>query len=141
MELAPSLPMISLRTHNVLDYVAALALILSPRLFAFTGIPAANGVFTSLGIALVAYSLVTRYRYSVVKLLPLRAHLFLDASLVVILLLAPSIWGYRSFLTGLQNGVHYVLGLGLIALVAFTSGAGERASQAEQEPSRRRRAA
>ncbi|MCM2279902.1 MAG: hypothetical protein NDJ89_17645 [Oligoflexia bacterium] len=112
--------MISIRTHNVLDYVIGAFLFLCPALFGFGGIDAARNTFVSLGVGLIAYSLLTRYPYSMVKWIPLQVHMGLDVALGVILLLAPTVLGYRELLSSGQNALHIVMGLGAIAFVIFT---------------------
>jgi hypothetical protein len=79
-------------------------------------------VFTLLGISVIGYSLVTRYSRSIAKLLPLKTHMFFDVVIGVVLMLSPMGFGYNSLLTGGQLVLHFVLGLGAIALVSLTSG-------------------
>lgn len=112
--------MFSLKTHNILDYGLAAVLVLCPWFFGFSDIDAARAVFVTLGLSLATYSLITQYRYSLAKIVPIGVHLFMDVCLGVILMLSPSLFGYRALLTGGQNTLHFVLGLGAIALVALT---------------------
>jgi hypothetical protein len=112
--------MVSLRTHNILDYVGAALLVLCPFLFGFSDVVAARNVFLVLGIGLAAYSLITRYEISIAKIIPIGVHMTLDVLAGLVLMVAPSIWGYRQFLTGGQYALHFVLGLGVIGLVAVT---------------------
>lgn len=112
--------MISLRTHNVLDYVGAVALIASPYLFGFADIPAARTLFLVLGFGLAIYSAMTKYYYSVLKIIPVGLHMAFDVSAGIITLLGPWLFGYRNLLTGGQLALHFVLGLGVLALVTFT---------------------
>ena len=112
--------MISLKAHNIIDYVIAAALVLVPYLFGFSNINAARNVLGVLGVSLAVYSLMTDYQYSVAKIVPLGVHMVLDVALGIIVMLAPSVFGYSSDLTGGQFGLHFVLGLGAIGLVAFT---------------------
>lgn len=118
--------MISLRTHNVLDYVIAAILVACPYVFGFADIPAARNVFLVLGIGLAAYSLCTNYYYSVFKIIPVGFHMAMDVSAGVITLLAPWLFGYNVLLTGTQLGVHFVMGLGAIGLVAMTNRISQR---------------
>lgn len=112
--------MISLKVHNILDYVIGAILVITPWLFRFADIPVARNFFLFAGIALIAYSMVTNYYYSVARVLPLGVHMTLDAALGVLTILAPVLFGYRDLLTGGQYAVHVVLGLGAIGLVAVT---------------------
>jgi len=112
--------LISLRTHNVLDYVIGLALILAPAIFGFSDVYSARNVFLVLGAGLIGYSLFTRYQYSIAKVIPLGVHMTMDVLSGIILMAAPWVFGYRDILTGGQLAVHFIFGLGAVALVAFT---------------------
>jgi hypothetical protein len=112
--------MISLRTHNILDYVIGAVLILCPYVFGFSEVDAARNTFLVLGFGLIAYSLLTNYFYSAVKLIPVNVHMVLDVLAGVALILSPSIFGYRGLLTGFDYALHFILGFGAIGLVALT---------------------
>lgn len=112
--------MLSLRTHNVADYLIGVFLIVSPFLFNFAQISAAANLFMIGGISLIVYSLITNYYYSVAKIVPLGVHMTLDALLGVLFLLGPALFGYRELLTGGQYALHVVMGLGAVGLVALT---------------------
>jgi hypothetical protein len=112
--------MIPLNTHNVLDYVIGAFLILAPALFGFSEVLAARNTFLALGVGMIGYSLITNYRYSLAKLIPLSVHMGLDVMVGVALILAPAIFDYRPSLTNFQYAVHFLLGAGAIGLVALT---------------------
>ena len=112
--------MISLRVHNILDYIVGAVLIISPWLFGFSEIAAARNLFVWGGIALIAYSLLTNYYYAVARVIPLGVHMTLDALLGIVVILAPALFGYRDFLTSGQYALHVVLGIGALGLVALT---------------------
>ena len=81
--------MIPLNVHNVLDYVIGAALILAPSIFGFSEIDAARNVFLVLGVGLIIYSLLTRYRYSLAKIIPLKVHMAMDTMAGVIVMISP----------------------------------------------------
>lgn len=112
--------MIPLKVHNVIDYIVGALLIVSPWIFGFAEIPAARTLFLVGGVGLIAYSLITKYYYSIAKILPLGVHMTLDALLGVLVILAPALFGYRDFLTEGQYAAHIVLGIGAVGLVALT---------------------
>ena len=111
---------LSLKTHNVLDYIMGVVLIVSPGIFGFSDVPAARSTFLNLGFALIAYSLFTRYRWSIFKLVPLGTHMVLDVILGASLILAPWVLGYRPLISGGQLIVHLALGLGAMLMVGMT---------------------
>lgn len=112
--------MIPLNVHNILDYVGGALLILAPSIFGFADVPAARNLFIVLGAGLIVYSLFTRYKYSIAKIIPLGTHMALDSLAGITVLAAPWIFNYRPLITEGQLIVHFVLGLGVLGLVAFT---------------------
>jgi hypothetical protein len=117
--------MISLRAHNILDYVIGAALLVCPYVFGFADVMFARDVYAVLGLSLIGYSLLTDYEYSLSKVVPLSMHMTFDVVTGVFLVLAPSIYNYRLELSGFQYALHWILGLGAIAMVAFTRRGGE----------------
>jgi hypothetical protein len=67
-----------------------LLLIAAPKLFGFEDTGAASQVPITLGLLTIIYSLLTRYELGLLKVIPFRAHLAIDA--VSGLLLAVSPW-------------------------------------------------
>ena len=112
--------MVSLRVHNILDYVGGAILLLCPYIFGFSDVTAARNLFLVLGFGLIGYSLLTNYQYSVFKVIPLGVHMALDMLAGVVLILGSYVFGYRGAITGGQTALHYVLGIGVIGLVALT---------------------
>ena len=112
--------MVSVKVHNVLDYVIGAVLVSCPYIFGFSGIDAGRNLFLALGVGLVFYSLATNYPYSIFKWIPLGAHMTLDVVAGVMLILGSYLFGYRDLLTDSQIASHYVLGAGAILLVALT---------------------
>lgn len=112
--------MISLRVHNVIDYIVGVLLIISPWLFGYSEILVARNLFVWGGIALIAYSLFTKYYYAIARVIPLGVHMTLDALLGVVTILAPVLFGYRDLITGGQYAWHVIVGIGAIGLVALT---------------------
>lgn len=112
--------MISLRTHNIMDYVIGVFLVVAPYLFGFSHINAAANLFMIGGIALIVYSLLTNYYYSLARVIPLGVHMAMDALMGIVLILAPALFGYREMLTNGQYAVHIISGIGAVGLVALT---------------------
>lgn len=78
---------ISTRLHGLLDYSTAAALIALPRLLNWPSGP--TQLLTASAVATLGYSLVTDYERGIVRLLPMRGHLALDALSGLTLLAAP----------------------------------------------------
>ena len=114
------------RIHGMLDYLLGALLIASPWLFGFADGGAEQWAPVVLGVFVLLYSLFTDYECGVIKRLPMRVHLLLDAASG--LLLAASPW-----LLGFADEVripHVALGTLEIVLAALTRRApGYRAAQ------------
>ena len=138
--------MIPIRVHNALDYMLGGLLVLAPLIFGMADIASVRGLFSVLGFGLIGYSLLTRYPYSLVKVIPLGVHMALDVVVGLALMLAPAVLGYRGLITDGQNAAHFVLGLGAIGLVALTDRKSDRApayktESAEEQDRKLKRAA
>lgn len=112
--------MIPLKVHNVIDYIVGVALALSPFVFGFADVTAARNVFLVVGIGWLVYSSLTNYYFSIAKIIPLGAHMALDALSGITLILSPALFGYRNLITDGQFALHFVMGIGALAVVAFT---------------------
>jgi len=85
--------------HGVLDYLVGIALIAAPWLFGFASVGgAAVYVPIVLGIALILYSLVTRYERGIpgIKFLPMPYHLVIDLLAAAFLAASPWLFGFAS---------------------------------------------
>ncbi len=85
--------------HGVLDYLVGIALIAAPWIFGFAYVGgAAVYVPIILGIALILYSLVTRYELGIpgIKFLPMPYHLVIDFLAAAFLAASPWIFGFAS---------------------------------------------
>lgn len=106
--------------HGALDYIAAGALIALPIMLQLTGI--AFWLSVGGGIGLIAYSLVTDYKFGSIKLLSFDLHLILDLAAGAAFAAAPFVLGFDQ-----PTSIYYfVMAAGVIAVVAFTA----RASKA-----------
>jgi len=68
---------ISTKVHGVLDYVTGAALMALPSMLGWRRKP--SMLLEGSGAMAAAYSLITDYELSVAKLLPMKAHLTMDA--------------------------------------------------------------
>jgi len=98
-------------THGVLDYVSVVTMLAAPRLFGWS-----KPIRTLLSVAALStlgYSVLTRYELGLVKLLPMRGHLALDASSGAFFCAAPLI------LKGTERSAQIALvGMGLFEIAA-----------------------
>jgi hypothetical protein len=104
------------RIHGILDYVVALALILSPRIFGFDPDGVEARIPVILGWLTLAYSLLTNYELGLFKVLPFRVHLALDLIGGVFLAVSPWVFGFSERVWG----PHLVVGLIEIGVALMT---------------------
>jgi hypothetical protein len=84
---------ISLRVHALLEPFVAAFLIASPWIFGFSDIDSCTIVCVIVGVIMLLSGMSTRWRYSMVKLIPLRVHLMTDVVLAIALIVTPFIAG------------------------------------------------
>lgn len=85
------------KIHGILDYLVGVALILAPNIFQFASVGgAAVWVPRVLGVGLIAYSLVTRYEWGVLKVVSMPYHLMIDAVAAIVLAASPFIFGFNN---------------------------------------------
>jgi uncharacterized membrane protein HdeD (DUF308 family) len=77
----------------MVEPLVAIVLIVAPWLFGFDDVTSATVVSVAVGAAMLVGGLMTRWRYSLVKLIPLRVHFYWDLLLGVILIAAPFVLG------------------------------------------------
>ncbi len=95
--------MFSLLAHNAWDYIAGATLLAAPQLFGFSHVRVARNTCRAFGAGIIGYSLMTDYKYSVIRAIPLRTHMALDAASGMALMIAPRALGYHRALSDSQN--------------------------------------
>jgi hypothetical protein len=106
---------INTKLHGIFDYTFAFALLV-PWIVNFHVTGSDTWLLAALGTLLILYSLLTDYEFGLTKLIPMRAHLFLDLLVGLALLASP-------FLLNMRHYVFYwpvLIGAAIIA-TAFLS--------------------
>ena len=80
------------RAHGVMDYLSSALFILVPTLFDFGGTAAT--ISRVLGVAYLAFSLLTAYPLGLLRVVPFPAHVAFDAALAIALFAMPWIFGF-----------------------------------------------
>ena len=108
------------KVHGVLDYVVGVALILAPNIFGFANV-GGPAVFIPrlLGIVLIAYSLLTRYEWGLIKVISMPYHLVVDALAAIFLALSPFLFGFSNQEVRVWLP-HVVVGIAVILVVAVS---------------------
>src|SRR3954466_12949588 len=84
---------IPLRAHAALEPVVAILLIAAPWIFGFDDVSSAAAVSIAVGAIMLISGMSTRWRLSLVKLIPLRTHFRMDLVLGAVLIVAPFVFG------------------------------------------------
>jgi hypothetical protein len=116
-----NLQIIPTAVHGVLDYVASGVDLVAPKLLRLEDVPQAALAPRLVGAAGAAYSLITDYELGAVKLLPMPAHLALDATKGAFLVSSPWLFDFAD--QGPRYWLpHVLLGTSdmLVALVSQT---------------------
>ena len=113
-----NLRFLSPNNHGIVDYLAALALILSPFILGLgTSNPIAPWISVGVGILVIIVSLATRYRYGAFRVIPFGGHLSLDLLVATLFMLVPSLFQ----LSGLDAGYFYANAVVVYWVVAVTA--------------------
>jgi len=84
-------------THAIIDYAMSIILILSPWLLNFSRNGAETWVPVIIGIATLGISSITKYKYSLKKIIPMRDHLMIDMVSGIVLAISPWIFGFSNY--------------------------------------------
>ena len=116
--------------HGMLDYLTGSVLLAAPELFGLKDVPSSALAPRLAGGGAAAYSLLTDYELGAVKVLPMPAHLVLDAASGALLVASPWLFGFSR--SGSRYWIPHVVVGAFEILAALTS---------ETQPSYRLRAA
>lgn len=83
-----------LRAHQAMEPLAALLLIAAPWIFGFSDNDTATTLSVIVGVVVLVTGMSTRWRMSLVKLIPLRTHFMMDLFVGIVLIAAPFIAGF-----------------------------------------------
>jgi hypothetical protein len=84
---------IPLKAHAMLEPIVAVVLIAAPWIFGFDDVGSSTAVSIIAGVLMLISGMSTRWRFSLVKLIPLRTHFRMDVALGVVLIVAPFVFG------------------------------------------------
>jgi hypothetical protein len=103
--------------HGVVDYLAAAALLTMPFVLGLgTSSPLAKWLAVGTGLAVIATSLLTDYKYGALRVLPFKGHLAIDTAVATAFALAPSLLGF----TGLDAWYYWLNSAAVFAVVALS---------------------
>jgi hypothetical protein len=85
---------IPLRAHQVIEPIAAVLLVAAPWIFGFSDNDTATTPSVIVAVVVLATGMTTRWRMSLVKLIPLRTHFMMDLGVGIALIALPFIAGF-----------------------------------------------
>lgn len=104
--------------HGIVDYLAAVALIVAPFILQLgSSNPLAPWISVVTGILVIIVSLATKYRYGAFKIIPFGGHLTLDLLVATIFMLVP----FFFTLAGLDAAYFYINAVVVYLVVAVTA--------------------
>ena len=98
---------LSTRIHGVMDYAMGILLLASPYLFGFATGGVKQWLPMILGVAMIGMSLLTRYEWGAIRMIPMPVHLAMDGLSGALLAVSPWLFGF----SGVVFLPHLVLGL------------------------------
>jgi hypothetical protein len=102
-----SMRVLSTRTHGIMDYAMGILLLASPYLFGFATGGVKQWLPMILGLAMLGMSLLTRYEWGAIRVIPMPVHLAVDGLSGALLAVSPWLFGFA----GVVFLPHLILGL------------------------------
>ena len=109
--------------HGVLDYLTAGVLIAAPSIVSMRQNGMQKWLPVALGVGTIGYSLLTDYELGLFKIIPMPAHLALDAANGALLAASPWLFGFAEDV----SAPHLGLGLFELAVTACSQSTTARA--------------
>jgi hypothetical protein len=85
---------IPLNVHAALEPLIALIVIAAPWIFGFSDVDSATVICVLVGVTMLVVGLMTDWRLSLARIVPLRMHMIGDLTLAMVLLLSPLVFGF-----------------------------------------------
>lgn len=82
--------------HGILDYVAGTILIL-PWIVNYNSLEKDTWLLALVGAAIIVMSMITDYELSLIKLIPMKLHLFIDVVTGIFLILLPFLFPLHNY--------------------------------------------
>jgi hypothetical protein len=85
---------IPLNVHAALEPLIALIVAAAPWIFGFSDTDSATIICVVVGLTMLIVGLLTDWRLSLARVIPLRMHMIGDLTLAMVLLLSPLVFGF-----------------------------------------------
>lgn len=107
---------ITTKTHGLLDYLFAVLLFVSPWVLDFATGGIKVGIPVIFGVGIPIFSLFTQYEGGLIRVIPMRAHIFLDLLFGIFIAASPWLFHFDEIV----YGPHLGFGIFLILLALFS---------------------
>ena len=112
---------VTTRTHGVADYAVGAVLLLVPNLLGFAHVEGpAVWVPRLIGALSILQAIITRYELGLIKLMPMKFHLFNDFAVGAFLAASPSLLRFYDSANQRLWVPHLVAGIGILIITAMT---------------------
>jgi hypothetical protein len=113
---------ISAKAHTIMGLVVGAVLLFAPTLFNFVDNTAATAVAQLVGIFVILSELITTSPVSILKMIPVRAHIILDCITGVFLLTSPWLFGFANSPVA-EWAPHFAVGILIVSYALITNSA------------------
>ena len=90
------MPLISTKTHALLDYTSGILLVATPWVFSFHDGSTAHWVTVIYGITILLVSVITNYEGGFMRIINMKTHLTADVIAGTLLILSPWMLGFAA---------------------------------------------
>jgi len=107
------LRILSKTSHGIVDYVAAVALVVSPFILGLgNSSPLAIWISVVSGFAVVFVSVLTKYKFALLKVIPFDLHLAIDLSVATAFMIIPLLLNFKGL-----DAIYYLANAAVVYLV------------------------
>jgi hypothetical protein len=103
---------ISPGSHGIIDYVASIALIACPFILKLGDSPATKWLSIGTGISGIALSILTKYKYSIFKVIPFDLHLAINLAAATTFVAIPFAFNLKGL-----DAVYFFVNAAIVYLV------------------------
>ncbi len=85
---------VSLKMHQMVEPFIAVLFIAAPWIFGFSEVDSATTVSVAAGLLMLGTGMMTKWHISLMKLIPIRTHMYADLGVGALLIISPFVLGF-----------------------------------------------
>ncbi len=113
---------LSTKAHTIIGLIIGVLLLFAPSFLGFIDNTAATTVAQLVGIFIILSELVTTSQFSLLRLIPMRAHLILDYIIGIFLAISPWVFGFANAPSNAW-APHLIVGILVVGYALMTNSA------------------